>query len=367
MNTSEEATKNVQFQEKSSQPPASGLKPTIEQAFKQPEKSQSKILDELEFLETRTKTKRKEERRMKGIIRSKRSRETKKQYIVSLEAKVKELEEENFRLQNILINYRSDKLNDIDRKAKKLIDKIQSVKHETIERYYDPKTKKCKDDFPHDLSKNFSLCMYKNLETHKEFLDRTFECLINSYNCNWKPEFIGDLTASYTTPYKIIQKYAKLLKSPCEEKSMYQKSELIKTHKLTKADEFMASMDPTPLQYTYGLSLFKKYYDLKCKYSCAIEHLCKAKELLERTNLENSSFIKFILSSNIFDVQQLLNSMLKKSVYMKDNAFRNLWKVSVTPVKVTTNIHNDSIIGDIAKKLLKGSQEISFEFNKFSL
>lgn len=59
-----------------------------------------------------------EEKRMKGRIRSRNTRARKKNYIESLEKKVKQLEEENFKLQNVILSYRSNQNKNPFRSAK---------------------------------------------------------------------------------------------------------------------------------------------------------------------------------------------------------------------------------------------------------
>ena len=66
-----------------------------------------------------------EEKRLKGRIRSKETRKRRKEYIVQLEEKVKKLESENFRLQNLLMNYRTENFERIDDGQKSIMDKIQ--------------------------------------------------------------------------------------------------------------------------------------------------------------------------------------------------------------------------------------------------
>ena len=66
-----------------------------------------------------------EQKRMSGRIRSKKTRIRKKEYILKLEEKVKKLETENFRLQNLLLNYREENFEMIDGDSKTHIQNIK--------------------------------------------------------------------------------------------------------------------------------------------------------------------------------------------------------------------------------------------------
>ena len=72
-----------------------------------------------------------EEKRRKGRIRSKITRERRKAYILQLEEKVKHLESENFRLQNLLIKYRKE---NIDNDLRTMIETINFNKRNVSEK-----------------------------------------------------------------------------------------------------------------------------------------------------------------------------------------------------------------------------------------
>jgi len=66
-----------------------------------------------------------EEKRRKGRIRSQITRKRKKEYLQLLEEKIKKLENENFRLQNLLLNYRKENFEMIDDESKTLVQTIK--------------------------------------------------------------------------------------------------------------------------------------------------------------------------------------------------------------------------------------------------
>ena len=85
---------------------------------------------EVNGLETTNKI---EENRQRGRIRSKISRERRKAYVKELEDKIKELQKENFRLQNLLVRYQNDK-EKINPVMKTFADMFSDGKSEILEK-----------------------------------------------------------------------------------------------------------------------------------------------------------------------------------------------------------------------------------------
>ncbi|CAI2373211.1 unnamed protein product [Moneuplotes crassus] len=325
--------------------------------------------EEIEAIEQSNKHKKLEERRQKGRIRSKATRENKKKYLQQLEHKVAELEQEKFRLQNLLISYRADKLYDIGAGSKSPIENIQTTKYQTIEQFFDRETTQYVGNKSVSMAANFEKKMYKNLQNHKEFIDKAFEAIINSYNPNWKKTFQRDFQPEYTTDYKIIKKYSTFFTGETK-LSKYQQQEFIKKHNLNLVDEFVASVNPSESQFALAKVIFKKYDIIHRKYKKAIQLLLEAKQIIEETNVDHNSFMKFLVESKIFEERQMMNSMLKNSIFTKDNAFKDIWQIKISKKTYTFNILDDHIMGEIARKVLKDSdksQEVSFEYNHFSL
>ena len=69
-----------------------------------------------------------EDKRMKSRIRSKKARIRKKIYIQELEDKVKYLEKENYRLQNLLVMYRREELNKTSDETKNIMENIKEYR-----------------------------------------------------------------------------------------------------------------------------------------------------------------------------------------------------------------------------------------------
>ncbi|CAI2373081.1 unnamed protein product [Moneuplotes crassus] len=331
--------------------------------------SEIPAFEEIEAIEQSNKNKKLEERRQKGRIRSKATRENKKKYLQHLEGKVAELEQEKFRLQNLLISYRADKLYDIGAGSKSPIENIQSNKYKTIEQFFDRETTQYVGNKSVSMAANFEKKMYKNLQNHKEFIDKAFEAIINSYNPNYKKVFLRDLGPDYTTDYKVIKKYSTFFTGETK-LNKYQQQEFIKKHNLNLVDEFAASINPTKQQFEISKMIFRKYYLLNQKYKKAIQLLLEAKQIIEETNVDHNSFTKFLIESQIFEERQMMNSMLKNSIFTKDNAFKDIWQIKISNKTYTFNILDDPTMGEIATKILKTPaklHEVSFEYNHFSL
>lgn len=175
----------------------------------------------------------------------------------------------------------------------------------------------------------------------------------------------ADLKDTYSNEYKIIQKYSQFFLKDCPF-TPFQQSDFIRKHNLDRVDQFVASLNLTEEQFPKIVTIMNKYWDIKKKYQSAIKNLLEAKDTIEKTNLENVSFLRFILESKILKEEQVMNSLLKKSLFIRDNAFDEIWGIKVVPKKVTTNILNDPIVGKLARThLVKKNQDISFEFNQF--
>ena len=71
---------------------------------------------------------------MRGRLRSKKTRERRKEYVAKLEERIKKLEEENFRLQNLLMNYRKENFENIGDIAKPLVQSIDEHRIKVAEK-----------------------------------------------------------------------------------------------------------------------------------------------------------------------------------------------------------------------------------------
>mmetsp|Transcript_21790 Transcript_21790/g.19313 ORF Transcript_21790/g.19313 Transcript_21790/m.19313 type:complete len:161 (+) Transcript_21790:91-573(+) len=122
----------------------------------------------------------KEEKRRKGRIRSKRSRDRKKEYFDELENKIKKLEKENFRLQNLLIQYRKENIENFDDDSQAIVKEFNFEKTSAIAKYIDFDQMKMKEDEPGSILEEFWNFSAECLKKHREFLDGAFETIINN-------------------------------------------------------------------------------------------------------------------------------------------------------------------------------------------
>ena len=149
--------------------------------------------------------------RRRGRIRSKISRDRKKSYIFELENRVKELEKENFRLQNLLVRYRNDRIENTDSSTQTLIKDIKECKLKIIENFIDPETMKFKKN-SFSIATHFKAISQEVVRKHKTFLDGIFRMIINNPYPVSRFTYWSILTPTYTTKYEVIRKFNKCTK-----------------------------------------------------------------------------------------------------------------------------------------------------------
>ena len=96
-----------------------------------------------------------EERRRKGRLRSKESRDRRKVYISNLEERIKFLENENFRLQSIILKYRRENFENIDKGYKSFIEESIEHKRKVYSQFMDLETLEIKKAPKVSLAENF--------------------------------------------------------------------------------------------------------------------------------------------------------------------------------------------------------------------
>ncbi|CAI2371657.1 unnamed protein product [Moneuplotes crassus] len=303
-------------------------------------------------------------KRERGKQRSKKSRDRKKAYIENLEQRIKELEAENFRLQNLIISYRNDKLDVVDKKLIPFTDVNISAKLDVLKKFIDSPTLEIKEStmsFFHMYSKNIKV----NIQKHKEFLDKAFEAIVNHPFPNWKMKYWEDLDNGPLKDLEILQKYSKL--------SKYQIPEFEKTHKFNKLDIFVASLKLNKRQYEFVKQYMDKEIQLKRRYLKGMKHLLRAKEIFESTIPEQVLSITLLLRSQILTSKQIFESKFKEDLHSRDNAFNDIflngiWKISIQKKKYSADLNNCEILGKLSKKYLKESESsLELEYNHFCL
>lgn len=252
--------------------------------------------------------------------RSKRARDRKKAYYEELEIKIKHLEEENFRLQNLIVAYRAEKINMVDEELVPYQKYHSLGKTDAIKKFMDADTLKFKPKSDISLYDNLNSGIFSHIEKHREFLDMAFEAIINHPFPNWKMKYWGDLNGEPIKDYSIFQKYSRLLKN--QKLSKYQLPEFCEKYNITKADEYIASMNITSKkQYNFMKKYASREYSLKKTYLEGIDHLLKAKEIFEKSVGNHLLGIQFLLKSKILTDKQVLESKFQDSLCSRDNAF----------------------------------------------
>ncbi|CAI2373381.1 unnamed protein product [Moneuplotes crassus] len=295
-------------------------------------------------------------KRLRAKDRSKMSRNRKKEYIKELEFKVRYLEKENIRLQNLLAQkaeeqdslkqenvFEKEKNNGVRNLWKQVLD-LESL---------NPKRTPTK--FCEVWEKFFKIIFDK----HKAFIDVAFRKLINDIHANVTPIHYRDLTVDYDRDYDIIKKFNNCTK--------FKESEFKKNHNLNEVDLFIASFKPSKKQFNFIKNVFiRKEAAVKEKCVKAIHRLIKTKQLIEDSFTELSFALNVLIKSGILSDEQLLNSKMKGTIFYDSNSFSKIWKVQSVPVTRSYNLLQDEIIGKEVKKHLRRSEH-TFEanFNKF--
>ncbi|CAI2370792.1 unnamed protein product [Moneuplotes crassus] len=302
-----------------------------------------------------------EERRKRDRIRKQISRGRHKAYVEQLENKIKELEKENFRLQNLLVNYRSQDIDKVDNEAKSYIQDCKEERREIIKPFINTETADLSKETNEDLSILFNRRLNKMMNKHKKFLDRSFEMIINNPYPITRYKYWGDFKPEYNTDFEVIKKFHKCTK--------YQIEDFKEKHNFSLMDEFVASFMPNKRQFDFIKNVaLKREYLIKKDYENGIKHLLQAKEIFEKTNIQLLTFVRFFLSSGFISHKQILGSRLKEDLLRSEEPFNTIWNVQVEPKKYSVNMKEDPIIGKLAQRCVdKEIHECSYEYNHYSL
>jgi len=184
-----------------------------------------------------------EEKRRKGRLRSKTSRDRRKNYISTLENRVKSLERENFRLQSIIMKYRKENWENIDEASKSFI--TESIKHRTsmVSKHVDFDTMEYKKDSKISIRDDYKANLEKMVENHRKLLDGTFDVLINHAYPISKYSYWKHFDKEYTRDYESLKKFEKLTK--------YKTHEFLEEKEFNEIDQFMLSLKPNKRQFEY--------------------------------------------------------------------------------------------------------------------
>ncbi|CAI2372341.1 unnamed protein product [Moneuplotes crassus] len=289
-------------------------------------------------------------KREKGKIRSRKSRARKKAYIEQLEAKIEKLEAENFRLQNLLVSYRNDKLEVLNKDSYNFMQSSQGLKNQSLERIA--------IFAPSELTKNEKLSVYQDFEEvisklipqHRDFLDTTFEALINSPFPGFKMKHWGDLGDTPIKSFEVIQKYLKLPKTHIED---YKEE-----HSMTPSDIMIASLKPNKKQYNFLVNLFTRERLIMNKFKNGIKLLLEAKKIFEETIPSLMITIRYFLKSGIFTDEEIRDSKITEAFISKDNAYNDIWKIKVQRTCCRDDLADCPIVGKTATKRFRKKERI---------
>ncbi|CAI2373076.1 unnamed protein product [Moneuplotes crassus] len=302
-----------------------------------------------------------QEKREKGRIRSKLSREKRKAYVAKLESRIDDLETENSRLQNIIIKLHSEKYSKADPNSKSFVNDIQDLQGTTIDNFWNRDTMQHNSERSIAVGINYYNVASKAMEKHKKFLDSVFEMIINHPYSLTRFRYWKDLNSEYTTEYDQIKKLKKVDK--------YKVGEFMQANNLTPLDQYVASFNPSKRQFEFLKNVvFKKELQVKNEFKEAIKKLLEAKLIIQKANLEIHTFIGFFLNCGILSDEQILQSNIKYGFFKREQAFKNIWNVQVRLNRYCIDMAEDPLYGKYARKYLKKDKRILyFQYNDYSL
>ncbi|CAI2372921.1 unnamed protein product [Moneuplotes crassus] len=296
------------------------------------------------------------EKREKGRIRSKISRERKKQYIQELEIKVNKLTKENQRLVALLMQQKSNTkpesgpdriLTDIQIELKKNIDQLSNLDTDDSKNETHPTINGFCRQQGNDLRKKFAC-----------FLDQTFKLIINHPYPAPRFKYWKGWTKEYSTDYETIKKLNRC--------SKYKVPEFIQKHNISELDQFVASLKPSQRQFKYLKLVLKKEFQVKQKISEVINMLLRAKKLIHEANFDLLCCSCLIFRSNIFTDKVLMQSRFAENFLVEENAFENIWNIKTVPKIYKVDLRKDEYLGKLAKnQLSKSDYSVEYNFQDF--
>ncbi|CAI2371767.1 unnamed protein product [Moneuplotes crassus] len=302
------------------------------------------------------------EKRERGRINSKVSRQRKKQYVRELEEQVEELKKENLRLASLLVKYKENGeekgigMTDPSKIAIEINTGIKKVVADSLNN----KSNQHNDMLPDKGGKFWITPVEKLRKKFSIFLDEIFKLIINNLYPNPRVKYWKNWNKEYSTDYDIIKKL-----NNC---SKYKMPEFIEKHNISELDEFVASLKPTKKQFNFVKVILTKEFEIKQKYSEIVKILCKVKTMIQEACCEMYSVSNISLRSGIFSDKTLINSRFAQGFLKEDDAFLNIWNVQSEPQTYKKDLGKDKIVGRLAKSLLPKSDIIcSFDFLNFSI
>jgi len=203
-------------------------------------------------------------KRMKSRIRSRKARERKKIYIDELETKIRTLEAENSRLQNLLIQYKKEESLNTNEESQSLIEEIRAYKDEILRILTNSQNEKStqdsfvtkSDEKPDILGKEFFSKANRDIfDKHSKLLEHSFDVIFENYD-----PVLSYLEEDYQPRYDLVVKYQKLRK--------FEKIDFVRKYNFSELDQLLASLsnllilnlylEPNKRQFSHISEVFLK-------------------------------------------------------------------------------------------------------------
>lgn len=250
----------------------------------------------------RKRTYTKQQKLLKGRLRSKQNRLKKKQYVQTLEAKVHQLEGENYRLQNLLIRYRNEKNQETIPTAKDYFEKVRKIQREFEHGVNQVETLPTKTTQGGKLAEILNTLQPRVNQLHSHFLSNMFQIMKdNLLPLNQQSHWLA-CEQGYSRSFGDIQKALKLSGTSLED--------FKRSRDFSSLDDDIIALDPSKAQFEIIKNTLKKQAALKTRFDLAKSHLCEAQKILDTSTEEMWRIDKSMLDSGEFSDFQLLNSAI---------------------------------------------------------
>lgn len=259
------------------------------------------------------------EKLLKSRARSKTTRLRKKNYIKHLEDKVHDLEQENFRLQNVILTYKRQEIEDFNNKDMQIF--TQSASKTPSTNFGDSETGLSKnweaDQIPSDLETTST----QLLEKHSKFVDSIFKKLVDNIHPFKQHSYWKDLNGDYIRNYQEIKEFARC--------SKYKIPEFEQQHAFTKVDKYVTSFAPSQEQFSFLVDRLNKEAQIKSQFEQAIHNLIQAKVIIQESAFEFYKLDQIFKKSDVISNEQRQNAIISEKVVLQD-ASTSIWSLKNT-------------------------------------
>lgn len=299
--------------------------------------------------------------RQRGKERSKQARERKKRYIEELETRIKDLEKENLRLQNLLEYDGRVNLNMVPKGKPTLLTPFEKLKKKISDIFIDPEKMQYKEDTRVKVIDWFRAQGENTIKGHQALIEKGFETLIETFIPNMNRQYWRDTGKSDVFDFEVIKKLGKITK--------YQRNEYIEEHNLSEVDIGLSGLDPNKRQFRFMTEvIIPREVEIKQQFQEGVNHLLKAKDIIMKSLYDIYVYKSAVIRSGIFSDKQIINSLIAEIIQPREKiSFTDLWKLQKKQLVIKYDLTQDKLLSKVAKKYLAPEdQKLEFEYTAYA-